>query len=389
MKACIGMVKLGPAGSERNPLVSEQCPVKPGITQLSFLCKTEEVSHNKTMVTGTDIGNEPAPPADSRRGEWRSVVLSVLIHTALLVALALMWTSRAIGGGDEGPRRVEIVLASATDDSEYFDEADLTEASEADSQASAASDAVPDDPPPIDVSELVNEVAPIDLPLPGVTSTEMTTPTQSAALPKAELTDAQKQMLAAESAAFVARLPKGPPTSLRVFGSGELSGRKFVFVIDRSRSMGAQGLNVLNAATRELSTAIDGLENFHQFQIVAYHHRTMTIEQRRLLNATEQNKAQVPEFMNNLAAFGGTEHELALNMALGMGPDVVMLLTDGGMPELNQAQLDRIRRAAGGAQIHCVQFGSGPLQQNTNFMRKLAGQNAGTYRYIDVTEWNR
>ena len=343
------------------------------------------------MASGTENPIQPKTleaaleASDSNRQSWRSIALSVMIHTALLVGLALLWTNRVIGGGDEGPRRVEIVLASAAEENEYFDEADImpTEA-----PASATSPVAPDEAPPIDVTALVNEVATIDMPLPGMTSSEMTTPTQSAAMPPSELSEAQRKMLAAESAAIIARQPKGPPTTIRVFGSGDLSGRKFIFVIDRSRSMGAQGLNVLNAASRELTAAINQLEPFHEFQIVAYHHRTMTIERRELLNGTEQNKQQVAGFITNLAAFGGTEHELALNMALSLNPDVVVLLTDGGMPELNQSQLERLHRTAGGAQIHCIQFGQGPLQKNTNFMRKLAAKNLGTYRYIDVTEWD-
>ena len=324
--------------------------------------------------------------AESPPHRWRSITLSMIIHTGLLVGLALLWTNRVIGGGDEGPRAVKIVLASATDDNEYFDEADLEPA---ESPAEASAVAVADEPPPIDVTEMVNEVATIDMPLPGMTSSEMTNPTQTAALPAGQLSEAQREMLAAESAAIIARQPKGPATTLRVFGSGDLSGRKFVFVIDRSRSMGAQGLNVLSAAATELTTAINQLETYHEFQIVAYHHRTMTIERRELLNGTEDNKSQVAGFITNLAAFGGTEHELALNSALSLNPDVIVLLTDGGSPELNESQVERLRRSAGGAQIHCVQFGQGPLQTRNNFMKQLAAKNLGTYRYIDVTTWDR
>ena len=195
-------------------------------------------------------------------------------------------------------------------------------------------------------------------------------------------------MLAAESAAFEARRPKGPATSLSVFGSGQMTGRKFVFVIDRSKSMGSQGLNVLTAAASELGAAINSLEDHHQFQIVAYHHIPITIGPRQLLNATEDHKGEVANFIANLAAFGGTEHEGALFTALSMNPDVVVLLTDGGLPVLNESQLMRIRRAADGAQIHCIQFGSGPSQSSNTFMRQLAGQNVGSYRYIDVSTWS-
>ena len=358
-----------------------------------FLSNIQSIPHNAGMAQGIEKSNQPGDlgsaleTSESPARKWQSFLLSTTIHTGLLVALALLWTSRVIGGGDEGPRSVQIVLASAADDNEYFEEADL-EPTESPAENAAAT-AVSEDQSPIDVSELVNEVATIDMPLPGMNSSEMTSPTQTAALPAGQLSEAQRKMLAAESAAIIARQPKGPATTLRVFGSGNLSGRKFVFVIDRSRSMGAQGLNVLSAAAKELTQAINQLETYHEFQIVAYHHRTMTIERRELLNGTENNKKQVAGFINNLAAFGGTEHELAINSALSLNPDVIVLLTDGGSPELNESQVERLRRSAGGAQIHCVQFGQGPLQTKSNFMKQLAARNLGTYRYIDVNEWNQ
>ncbi len=65
-----------------------------------------------------------------------------------------------------------------------------------------------------------------------------------------------------------------------------------------------------------------------------------------------------------------------------------MFMTDGGFPELNRGQLDLIRKMAGGhTQIHCIQFGTGPLQDTGNFMTRLARENDGTFRYLDVTKW--
>ncbi len=325
-------------------------------------------------------------------GSWKSFALSLVIHTGLLVALAFLWTTRTVGGGDEAPRRVEIVLASPDDDAEYLEQADLQPAEQSgDDDAGSLIDVLPSsDAPPIDTSQVLTEAAPLDVPLPGLDSTAMARPdVRAGAARTTHLTPEQEAMLAAEQAAFEARRPKGPATTLRVFGSGDLTGRKFVFVIDRSKSMGGQGLNVLKAASAELGAAINSLEKYHQFQIVAYHHQTVTITRRALLAATSDAKAEVSEFIENLAAFGGTEHEGALITALSMDPDVVVLLTDGGLPDLNESQLRRISRAARGAQIHCIQFGSGPQQDRNTFMRLLAAQNSGTYRYVDVSELDK
>jgi hypothetical protein len=331
---------------------------------------------------------EPA----GRTGDLRSIGLSLGFHVFVLVLLGLLWTTRPIGGGDEQPRRVEIVLASSDEHPEYLEQTDLQEAEHSgeDTPASLSEMLPASDAPPIDTAQMLDDAAPIDLPLPGLDSTAMARPEARPGSPREiQLTPEQQEMLAAERAAFDARRPKGPATTLSVFGSGELTGRKFVFVIDRSKSMGGQGLNVLAAAADELSRAVNSLKEFHQFQIVAYHHQTLCISRRELLNATDDAKAQVGEFIDNLAAFGGTEHEAALIMALSMNPDVVVLITDGGLPELNESQLKRISRAAHGAQIHCIQFGSGPQQDLNTFMRLLAAQNSGTYRYIDANELNK
>ena len=85
------------------------------------------------MAQGIEKSNQPGDlgsaleTSESPARKWQSFLLSTTIHTGLLVALALLWTSRVIGGGDEGPRSVQIVLASAADDNEYFEEADLEE----------------------------------------------------------------------------------------------------------------------------------------------------------------------------------------------------------------------------------------------------------------------
>ncbi len=334
-----------------------------------------------------------APQIDSapREGDWRSFALSLAIHSVVIVSFGLLWTTRIIGGGDEAPRRVEIVLATNDDKFEYLEQADLETSPDSGEQVNDPAEWLPDiATPPLDTSELPGEAAPLDIPLPGFDSTEMARPDARPGAPReSHLTPEQLQMLAGEQAAFEARRPKGPATTLKVFGSGDLTGRKFVFVIDRSKSMGGEGLNVMPAAARELTSAINALESFHQFQIVAYHHQNLTISRRALLNATLEAKAEVGEFINNLAAFGGTEHESALITALSLAPDIVVLLTDGGMPELNESQLRRINRAANGTQIHCIQFGQGPQQNLNGFMRTLAAQNAGTFRYIDVNQWGK
>ncbi|MDG1873553.1 MAG: VWA domain-containing protein, partial [Mariniblastus sp.] len=203
-----------------------------------------------------------------------------------------------------------------------------------------------------------------------------------------QLSEEDLKLIREDQRLVKSRKPVGNPATLNVFGSGNLTGRSFVFVLDRSKSMGGGGLGVIEAARTELGAAINQLEPHHKFQIVGYHERTVTIAKRQLLLATENNKQLVPTFIRNLAAFGATNHENGLVSAIAFKPDVIVLLTDGGYPELNQSQLKIMKRMAGPkCSIHCVQFGIGALQTQANFMTKLASQNQGSFNYIDVMKW--
>lgn len=318
-----------------------------------------------------------------------SLIMSLLLHGGLLALAVLMFSLFRTSPPDEPVRRGSIVLTSIdenqqeeflTEDDveETLEEATIAAASAAASQAAPTLD-VPaiDDlpgPPPIDptpnAAEMVNESL-NDVPA-----------------HQFELTDAELEEIAREQRRLKARQPKGDPISISVFNGTNMTGRRFVFIIDRSQSMGGQGLGVLSRAQTELTNAIQQLKPNHEFQIVAYHSRTVTISERRLLVANEANKALAKPFLQRLAAFGATEHNYGINAALAFRPDSVVLLTDGGYPGLSASQMKQIRRSASNAEFHCIQFGLGPQQESANFMTRLASQCNGTFRYINVRDWD-
>jgi hypothetical protein len=324
---------------------------------------------------------------------WRPLGLSFLTHLLLLSILLFTWRSTGTVGQGEPDRRVQVVLTVAQPaTTEYLTEADVEQASQTSSAAlaDAATSVVPAEPPPLELAE------PQDLPGPAIPTelsnldvNQMTeVPNSRGQTHEFELSPEDLKMIAADQNRFQALQPVGNPARISVFGSGQLEGRKFVFVIDRSQSMGSTGLGVIERARTELSNAINQLELNHSFQVVAYNDRTVTIDRRQLLPATSVNKQLVPEFLGNLLAFGSTSHENGLIIALTFKPDVIVLMTDGGFPELNRGQLDLIRKMAGGqTEIHCVQFGTGLLQDTDNFMMRLARENQGSFRYHDVAKW--
>jgi hypothetical protein len=181
--------------------------------------------------------------------------------------------------------------------------------------------------------------------------------------------------------------PTGPTAKLSIFGSADAEGRSFVFVIDRSQSMGGDGLGAIAAAARELAAEVGALTAEQTFQVVTYNQSAAYFSGRELVPATDENKAALVKFIAGTVAAGPTEHERGLRAALRLRPEVIFLLTDGGDPHLKPAQCAAIRdEAAGRTSIHCLHFGrgAGGAAASDHFLRRLAAENRGSYVYIDM-----
>lgn len=319
--------------------------------------------------------------------------LSVGVHVVLLIALSLLSTTTGTAlPTDEPARSVGIVLARPSSEQvrEYFDESKGESSSEATRESSRPSLPSSENVEIVDTESFVLSEFALpktnDLPLAGATSVDTPNLTVSSARPKfAGLDDSA--IVAEEQARFLAANARGPTIRLGIFGSQEAVGGSFVFLIDRSQSMGGGGLGVLQDAEQELVRVLKRLEPEHRFQVVVYHNKTVYLQNRELLPATPANKALVSDFLSSKAAFGATEHEGALMSVLSLEPDVIFFLTDGGEPKLKDHQIRTIARLAGArTSIHCIHFGSGPLREADNFLARLAAATGGEYGYVDVNQ---
>ncbi|MFK7766567.1 MAG: hypothetical protein AB8B55_05050 [Mariniblastus sp.] len=332
-----------------------------------------------------------------RKKTWRPISMSLLTHFLLVVFLIALGYSAGSQGTPDQVRRGGIVLTAQTEENEteYLTPEDLPQNNSESATSAAAAPASSDAPP-----ALASPVEPLDRPeftgAEAVESTEFDA-NQMANVPakvnsnaQYQLTEQDLRLIRADRRFLKSQEPIGDPVTVRVFGSGGLTGRSFAFVIDRSQSMGSSGLDVIYASRKQLSAAINQLESHHLFQIIGYHETTTVVSKnRRMLNATDENKNAVPKFIDSLTAYGATNHKNGLVAALAFKPDVIVLMTDGGYPELNSTELKMMNRFAEGCQIHCIQFGLGPLQTKINFMTRLAEQNNGTFKYIDVREMRK
>jgi hypothetical protein len=168
-------------------------------------------------------------------------------------------------------------------------------------------------------------------------------------------------------------------------------GYKFVYVFDRSGSMGGEGRNALRAVKAELIQSLSTLDTVHQFQIVFYNENAKLFnpsgQPGHLAFATDQNKRQAARFMESIHAEGGTDHEKALRLAAHLHPDVIFFMTDGDDPQLTPAELERIRRLAAGTIINAIRFGTGPKPAEGGWLEELAHQNGGSYVYVDISKY--
>jgi hypothetical protein len=195
-----------------------------------------------------------------------------------------------------------------------------------------------------------------------------------------------------EGLGFSVAPPLGGKVRTGMFGLvGE--GYKFVYVIDRSGSMGGDGAASLRAVKAELEASLKNLDTVHQFQIIFYNHRPVLFNPSgtpgKLVFATEQNKQVVRKYLDSIEAFGGTDHEAALRMAAGLKPDVIFLLTDGDEPKPTAQEMEKIERWSAGIPINTIEFGPGPASQTESFLKELARRTGGQYAYIDTTKLHK
>jgi hypothetical protein len=167
-------------------------------------------------------------------------------------------------------------------------------------------------------------------------------------------------------------------------------GYKFVYVFDRSGSMGGDGNASLKAVKAELLASLKNLDTVHQFQIIFYNERPVLFNPSgtpgKLAFATEHNKVVAERFLNSIDALGGTDHEAALRMGAAMKPDVIFFLTDGDDPILTTQQMKKIEGWLAGIHINIIEFGPGAQPDKESFLKELARRVGGEYVYVDTTK---
>lgn len=180
--------------------------------------------------------------------------------------------------------------------------------------------------------------------------------------------------------------PQSPGARTGIFGL-EASGNRFVYVFDRSASMGEPAGRPLAAAKAELLASLDDLGESQQFYLIFYNERPVVFApaaaRGRPIFASDENRRAAVRFVEGIAADGGTRHYEAIAAALKLAPDAVFVLTDGTSDDdLAEDELGWLGRATGTARIMVVQFG-GDGRRSPRLAR-LAERTGGAYKVVAV-----
>lgn len=310
--------------------------------------------------------------------------ISLLIHLIILIVLALLLRTTVVvirGADSDRTAEVGIELKSRVDGKTYYQSAEEFEASAAaqsqgnqSSQKESAADIA---------SELSLDADPTSA-LPGALG--ITADDLGGGL-GSDL-DGVLSGPGDGSGGVGSALENAGKGEARCFGTTG-TGRRFVYVFDRSGSMGGGSRSALGLAKRELIRSFNSLTPQQEFLIVFYNQDTSVFPSKDLALADSRGKRNAESFVNAISAIGGTDHMEALKRALACRPDVIFFLTDADEPVMsagNLAEIKRRARDAGGVQINSIEFGVGEKSSpNGNFIERLAQENGGQYIYIDVS----
>jgi hypothetical protein len=163
-------------------------------------------------------------------------------------------------------------------------------------------------------------------------------------------------------------------------------GRKIVYVLDGSASMGKHG--ALAAACRELHRSVAKLPGTVRFQVIIYNDNPHYLLPRFYHQWLEPTPAVLSEVGAALALAGqnpegSTEHEPALKEAFALSPDVVFFLTDAD--DLNPAHVRLVSLLnKGRAIVNTIELNTRNRHRTDMPLQRMARENRGVYQPADL-----
>jgi hypothetical protein len=169
-----------------------------------------------------------------------------------------------------------------------------------------------------------------------------------------------------------------PPRPSRILG-GKVPTGTVVFVIDRSSSMGIDGM--LSRAVGEAVAAIGQLDSKTRFQVVAYNGGA-TAASGGLRNSSAEAVSGIERWLKTLTAEGRSDHLAGVREALTYQPTHIFLLTDADDLDGREAEAlsGMLRRTA---TLDVVVFGAAGVRAASETpLERLVRMNGGSVRYL-------
>ncbi|MEN1678965.1 MAG: vWA domain-containing protein [Planctomycetota bacterium] len=165
----------------------------------------------------------------------------------------------------------------------------------------------------------------------------------------------------------------GGGDSAEFFGSAA-EGQRIAYAVDLSSSMAGRRFE---RARDELLRSVQGLDESKSVYVVFFNSAAHPQPQDKLIQATNEAKREIEDWVTQAAPSGGTMPEAALRMAIGHKPDVLFVLSDGEFHASVVYSVTQYNRRFG-VQIQTIGF-----QFNAATLRELAELNGGTFRLVN------
>lgn len=290
------------------------------------------------------------------------MTVSMFLHVALALAVALLFIEPPILGDGTGGPRTEVTISAQTE---------LTEMG----GAALGSAALSLEPAKADFGGMTTIPSAGDS-LPRLTVGDV----DSIGSGSGSESDADS---GSELGDGLGGLGGGGGGTAKFFGI-EARGTRFAYIVDTSASMDELRINALKD---ELTRSIAALPDTASFSIILFSSDAVALTGSDWISATEKNRRETLVEIRGIAPHGGTNPLPAFQFVETIKPraDGIYFMTDG---EFNQpineqlvALIDRSNRGGGKrTQLHCITFVE---RDSEKLMRRLARLTGGTYTHVE------
>lgn len=170
-----------------------------------------------------------------------------------------------------------------------------------------------------------------------------------------------------------------------VFFGVPAQGRRIVYVLDCSGSMGKNG--ALAAARAELVRSLKSLPEDVRFQIIVYHDVARPLLARQPGWFAPAAVHEVIEALARLPAEGATNHAVGLRAGLQLQPDVMFFLTDADDVTQEHLRLALQLNPRNRTAIHTIELNLANIDRPTMPMQVLARLTGGAYQAVDLAKY--